>query len=213
MADEHEEGWYTDPFQRHEARWMSAGTPTKLVRDGDEESYDDPPTRKPLARPVPIEADEIRDGRDLLHAGEGGGEVGSLQQRLHEAGQFGATWGAHVPLPDMGRSSSPDPLSHLCGSGAGVQEEELVGRRRDGHVLVITLQRTEKRNAVNRTLADALDDALNELDDDRDLWAGVLTGDPNVFSAGSDLTAGGRDYQARPAAVDTESSGAVAASP
>lgn len=74
-----------------------------------------------------------------------------------------------------------------------MQEEELVGRRRDGHVLVITLQRTEKRNAVNRTLADALDDALNELDDDRDLWAGVLTGGPDVFSAGSDLTAGG-DY-------------------
>ena len=47
-----------------------------------------------------------------------------------------------------------------------MQEEELVGRRRDGHVLVITLQRTEKRNAVNRALADALDDALNELDND-----------------------------------------------
>jgi enoyl-CoA hydratase/carnithine racemase len=42
-------------------------------------------------------------------------------------------------------------------------------------------------------MADALDDALNELDDDQELWAGVLTGSADVFSAGSDLTAGG-DY-------------------
>jgi enoyl-CoA hydratase len=70
---------------------------------------------------------------------------------------------------------------------------DLVGRRRDGRVLVITMERAEKRNAVDRAMADALDDALSELDDDRDLWAGVLTGSGDVFSAGSDLTAGG-DY-------------------
>lgn len=70
---------------------------------------------------------------------------------------------------------------------------QLVGRRREDHVLVISMQRAEKRNAVDRALADALDDALNELDDDDQLWAGVLTGTPDVFSAGSDLTAGG-DY-------------------
>ena len=74
-------------------------------------------------------------------------------------------------------------------AGAG----DLVGRQRDGHVLVITMERTEKRNAVDRAMADALDDALNQLDDDQDLWAGVLTGSADVFSAGSDLTAGG-DY-------------------
>ena len=70
---------------------------------------------------------------------------------------------------------------------------DLVGRRRDGHVLIITMERAEKRNAIDRAMADALDDALNELDDDQDLWAGILTGGTDVFSAGSDLTAGG-DY-------------------
>lgn len=68
-----------------------------------------------------------------------------------------------------------------------------VGRRREGHVLVISMERVAKRNAIDRTMADALDDALNELDDDGDLWAGVLTGGADIFSAGSDLTAGG-DY-------------------
>ena len=67
------------------------------------------------------------------------------------------------------------------------------GTRRDDHVLVITMERTKKRNAIDRAMADALDDALNLLDDDDQLWAGVLTGSPEVFSAGSDLTAGG-DY-------------------
>jgi enoyl-CoA hydratase len=70
---------------------------------------------------------------------------------------------------------------------------ELVATRRDGHVLVITLQRESKRNAIDRHLANAIDGALNLLDDDDSLWAGVLTGTSTFFSAGSDLTALG-DY-------------------
>ena len=35
------------PFGRHEARWLPAGSPTKLVRDGSLESYDDPPDEEP----------------------------------------------------------------------------------------------------------------------------------------------------------------------
>ncbi len=71
--------------------------------------------------------------------------------------------------------------------------DELIARRRDGHVLVIAMLRESKRNAMNRAMADALDEALAELDDDPDLWAGVLTGGATYFSAGSDLTARG-DY-------------------
>lgn len=37
------QGWYEDPFRLHEARYFSAGRPTRLVRDGDAESYDQPP--------------------------------------------------------------------------------------------------------------------------------------------------------------------------
>ena len=46
---------------------------------------------------------------------------------------------------------------------------------------------------IDRAMADQLDEALNELDDDLELWAGVLTGTREMFSAGSDLTSGG-DY-------------------
>ena len=70
---------------------------------------------------------------------------------------------------------------------------EVVATRRDGHVLVITLQRESKRNAIDRHLANAIASALNMLDDDDSVWAGVLTGSSTFFSAGSDLTALG-DY-------------------
>lgn len=72
-------------------------------------------------------------------------------------------------------------------------DPQLVHAQADGPVLVITLQREAKRNAVNRTLADQLDAALNRLDDDDTLQVGVLTGGPRVFCAGSDLSAVG-DY-------------------
>ncbi len=64
---------------------------------------------------------------------------------------------------------------------------------RTGRVLTITLARAHKRNAVDRALADALSAALDLLDDDADLYAGVLTGGPDIFCAGSDLASRG-DY-------------------
>jgi hypothetical protein len=47
------QGWCTDPYGLHEARWMSAGQPTKLVLDQGKESYDKVPEGEPVfdARP------------------------------------------------------------------------------------------------------------------------------------------------------------------
>ena len=38
--EEPPQGWFADPFDVHEARWFSQGTPTALVRDGCTESQD-----------------------------------------------------------------------------------------------------------------------------------------------------------------------------
>lgn len=57
----------------------------------------------------------------------------------------------------------------------------------EGHVLVATINRPEARNAVNREVANGLEAAVDRLEDDPDLWIGVLTGVPPVFSAGADL--------------------------
>jgi hypothetical protein len=53
MVGSDPQGWYADPFGQHEARYFSAGHPTKLVRDGSAESFDEPPStayRGPLRR-------------------------------------------------------------------------------------------------------------------------------------------------------------------
>jgi enoyl-CoA hydratase len=70
--------------------------------------------------------------------------------------------------------------------------DALVACRVHGRVLLVTMQRHTKRNAVDHALADALDAALNRLEDDESLWVGVLTGGA-FFCAGSDLAARG-DY-------------------
>jgi enoyl-CoA hydratase/carnithine racemase len=61
--------------------------------------------------------------------------------------------------------------------------------RRD-HILVIRMEREAKRNAIDRGMTHGIDEALNLLDDDDELWAGVITGTTTVFSAGTDLKDG-----------------------
>jgi enoyl-CoA hydratase/carnithine racemase len=61
---------------------------------------------------------------------------------------------------------------------------------RRGRVLVVKLDREDKRNALNRAITPGLDAAMNELEDDPELWCGVLTGGDRYFSAGADLSEG-----------------------
>jgi len=42
------EGWAPDPFAAHEARYFVDGRPTRLVRDGTVESFDEPPHAPPV---------------------------------------------------------------------------------------------------------------------------------------------------------------------
>ncbi len=58
-----------------------------------------------------------------------------------------------------------------------------------GRVLLMTMNRPEARNAINGALADALAAAMERLDNDDSLTAGVLTGNNDGFSAGMDLKA------------------------
>jgi enoyl-CoA hydratase len=67
--------------------------------------------------------------------------------------------------------------------------EEAVLTEADGGVLLITLNRPDQRNAVNAALANGVAAALDRLDDDDDLQAGILTGAGKGFSAGMDLKA------------------------
>ena len=59
-----------------------------------------------------------------------------------------------------------------------------------GRILVVTMNREAKRNALNPEITAGIDAAMNRLEDDPELWCGILTGGPTVFCAGADLTIG-----------------------
>jgi enoyl-CoA hydratase/carnithine racemase len=67
-------------------------------------------------------------------------------------------------------------------------DELLIEQR--GHVAVLTINRPEARNAINRATALAIDAALNDAATNDDIWVVVLTGaGDKAFSAGMDLKA------------------------
>jgi len=65
-----------------------------------------------------------------------------------------------------------------------------VTTERRGSILLVTIDRPARRNAIDPDTTAALDAALNELDDDPGLAAGVLAGNELAFSAGTDLVDG-----------------------
>jgi enoyl-CoA hydratase len=66
-------------------------------------------------------------------------------------------------------------------------EESLVLTEVRGRVLLITINRPEARNSISKATAEAMGEALDRLDADRELAVGVITGAGKGFSAGMDL--------------------------
>jgi enoyl-CoA hydratase len=66
---------------------------------------------------------------------------------------------------------------------------DLVKVQAEDRILVITVNRPEARNAINYETAVELAAALDRLDQDPDIFLGILTGAGNTFSAGMDLKA------------------------
>jgi crotonobetainyl-CoA hydratase len=59
---------------------------------------------------------------------------------------------------------------------------------RDGHVLVVTMNRPERMNALHSPAHFELDKIFNDFESDPDLWVAILTGaGDRAFSAGNDL--------------------------
>lgn len=80
---------------------------------------------------------------------------------------------------------------------------EAVLTERDGHVLIVTLNRPEARNAVNADLTLGLGNALDDADKDIEIRAVVLTGaGDQTFCAGADLKAIARGESLNPAGTE-----------
>jgi hypothetical protein len=92
------EGWYHDPYGVHECRWFSNGSPTLLVRDGNEESHDPPPHGEVPEPLVPVESADQSAG-DLLRADGSGDPTGAdYKDRAFDS------FGVFDPGPKRGKS-------------------------------------------------------------------------------------------------------------
>lgn len=65
---------------------------------------------------------------------------------------------------------------------------EVLTQAQDG-ILIITINRPDARNAVNRAVAEGLAAAMEQLDGDASLYAGIITGAGGTFCSGMDLKA------------------------
>ncbi len=68
--------------------------------------------------------------------------------------------------------------------------DELRVDRDDRHVVTLTIDRPEVRNAFGPAVMGAIRTALTDLREDASVRALVVTGAGDVFSAGADLNAG-----------------------
>jgi enoyl-CoA hydratase len=57
----------------------------------------------------------------------------------------------------------------------------------EGRRALITINRPDARNAINREVTTGFEDALDRFEADDELWVGIITGVPPVFCAGADL--------------------------
>ncbi len=111
---EPEEGWFTDPFARHEHRWMSNGRPTKLVRDDGRVAYDEPPETGYIRLPERIERPARRGGSDLRRADDAEAAASTDPDLM----VWDVVFSDGAPLPLLGLDTK-DEHSDCEGDGRG----------------------------------------------------------------------------------------------
>jgi enoyl-CoA hydratase len=83
----------------------------------------------------------------------------------------------------------------------------MIDYAKEGNVAVITINRPEARNAVNTAVARGLEEAVDKLEADDDVWVGIVTGARTdkgwIFCAGADL----KQMSVDPAGMMTERGG------
>jgi hypothetical protein len=101
-VDQALEGWCTDPYGRHEARWMSQGTPTGLVKDGQAESFDGVVADEPIT----VRPESVKGAPQVSGGFERADDPRSWEPPLPvRAKRRPARFASHPPLsPDVERA-------------------------------------------------------------------------------------------------------------
>src|SRR5437899_7887961 len=70
---------------------------------------------------------------------------------------------------------------------ANIMADDVVKIERAQNYLTLTLNRPEKRNAINRAMTEALDTALASVETDKEIRAVIIRGEGRGFCSGLDL--------------------------
>src|SRR5687767_834019 len=103
----------------------------------------------------------------------------------HRACRAGPAWPSPPRCPPRTRSRSCPRRE----TDDMTQQAEAVRYEADGPVVIITLDRPDVANAIDRPTAQALADAFRPFEADESLAVAVLTGANGKFCAGADLKA------------------------
>ena len=68
-----------------------------------------------------------------------------------------------------------------------VLKEEVLKIERRGNFVTLTMNRAEKRNALNVALMEAMDEAISSIEDDNEIRAVIVRGAGSSFCSGLDL--------------------------
>ena len=83
--------------------------------------------------------------------------------------------------------------------------DAILYEKQGDHIVLITMNRPEAMNAINREFTRLMEAALREFNDDDDAWVAILTGAGRAFCAGRDLKERAEDnaagIQARPTVI------------
>jgi enoyl-CoA hydratase/carnithine racemase len=83
----------------------------------------------------------------------------------------------------------------------------VIDYEKQGHVAIITINRPDARNAVNTAVARGIEEAVDRMESDDEVWVGILTGARTgkgyIFCAGADL----KQMSVDPAGMMTERGG------
>ena len=96
------------------------------------------------------------------------------------------------------------PSNSDSNSDSPAENEAAVLTERQGHLLIVTLNRPERKNAINGEMLVRMLDAFIEADTNPDIRAIVLTGAGGDFCSGADLKemAGGHQGDVAPGEID-----------
>jgi enoyl-CoA hydratase len=107
--------------------------------------------------------------------------VGAAERALEMPARF-----THVPPHTLRRCVCTLPDDVLTARDV-IWFRAMVDYEVNGHYAVLTINRPEARNAVNGAVASGIEEGIDKLEADDDVWVGILTGVPPVFCAGADL--------------------------